>query len=144
MSFTVERVLRTLNLYGVRIPVKRALELADELVMQHGERTVTVENNSYDRGHVDGYALGKRDAEVPPNREFDKYHSVYVNIMRIANEQIPGIVNRVGRERKIQCIKELRNITGLGLKDSKDIVDAYMLKLDAASTNTYYGDEPPF
>ncbi len=73
-----------------------------------------------------------------------------------ANELVSSIVARVGRTKKIQVIKELRNETGLGLKDTKDIVDAFIVKLDAATEGLAdwerelldggrnYSDEPPF
>lgn len=110
---------------------------------------------SYDNG----YELGKRDAEVPSNLEMTKLRRVYDFQVQRASELIPGIVFRVGRDRKIQCIKELRNSTGLGLKETKDIVDAFIVKLDAATEGladwerdllyganegTNYSDEPPF
>ncbi|QDH93872.1 hypothetical protein SEA_EVY_241 [Streptomyces phage Evy] len=155
MTFDAIRILRTLTSFGVRIPVRRALELADELVEQHREGTVTLENLAYSRG----YEAGKRDAEVPSNYQLDKLQRVYDSSIRIANEQVAIIVDRIGKDKKIQVIKELRNITGLGLKDTKDIVDAYIVKLNAsevalaewerdllneANQKANYLDEPPF
>lgn len=150
-----DRIVRIFHNNGIRMSLKKAFEVANIIYEAHLNRLNEVENNIWDvarqeankrveAAYKDGYGQGKMDAEVPSTYEMDKLQRVYDNSIRIANEHIPGIVNRVGRTRKIQCIKELRNLTGLGLKDSKDIVDDYMRKLDAASTNTYYGDEPPF
>lgn len=154
-EFDEARILRVFNANGVRMSLKKAFTVARYIMDMHTQRVIEVENNIWDvarqeankrveAAYKDGYGQGKLDAEVPSTYEMDKLQRVYDSSIRIANEQIPGIVNRVGRNYKIKCIKELRELTGLGLKDSKDIVDDYMRKLDAASTNTYYGDEPPF
>lgn len=114
------------------------------------------EQNGYNKGHKDGYELGKRDAEVPSNFEMTKLRRMHAFQTERANELIPGIVSRLGRDKKIQCIKELRNETGLGLKETKDIVDAFIVKLEAATAPladwerdlldgaSDYSDEPPF
>lgn len=117
--------------------------------------TDVVAQESYNKGHDDGYELGKNDAEVPSKLEMTKLRRVYDFQVQRANELVPGIVARVGRDRKISCIKELRNETGLGLKDTKDIVDAFIVKLEAAEApladwerdllnHSNYSDEPPF
>lgn len=33
------------------------------------------------------------------------------------------VVEKCGADRKIECIKQLRHVTGLGLKESKDIIE---------------------
>lgn len=154
-EFDEARILRIFNANGVRMSLKKAFRLAGYIMDMHTQRVIEVENNIWtvarqeadgrvEASYKDGYEQGKRDAEFPSNYEMVKLRRVYDNTLRLAREQIPGIVDRIGKDRKIQCIKELRNITGLGLKDTKDIVDEYVRKLDACSTNTYYGDEPPF
>lgn len=118
--------------------------------------TDAVAQESYNKGHSDGYELGKRDAEVPSNFEMAKLRRMHDFQTKRANELIPGIVARLGRDKKISCIKELRNETGLGLKETKDIVDAFIVKLEAVTPSladwerdlldgaSNYSDEPPF
>lgn len=134
MSFNVERILRTFTTYGVRIPVRRALELADELVIQHGERIVTVENNAYDRG----VEAGKVSAQNQPThwdlQELERLRQDMQRVISAAEAQVAEVVSMTGRDKKIQCIKVLRNRTGLGLKQTKDIVDNHIASLDQYPT----------
>jgi hypothetical protein len=120
--------------------------------------TDSVAQECYNKGYEEGQEFGRR--EMTPDRwEMDKYQRVYDACIRRANDQVADIVQRFGKDKKIQCIKELRSITGLGLKDTKDIVDAYVLKLneaeeaerreqqslmDAAQEEANFMDEPPF
>ena len=84
---------------------------------------------AYNKGHDEGYELGKRDAEVPSNFEMVRLRRIEQNVKERAVQMMPGIVFENGSHKKIQCIKVLRNRTGLGLKDSKDIADAYIESL---------------
>lgn len=139
-EFSVERVLRTLVTFGVRIPVKRAVQLADELAGMHADRTIAVENNSYDRG----YEAGKVSAQSLPThwdlQELKRLRNDMQRVISAAEAQVEEVVSMTGRDKKIQCIKVLRNRTGLGLKQTKDIVDNHIASLD--SHPTPWGNSP--
>lgn len=169
-EFDESRILRIFNANGVRMSLKKAFELASIIYEVHLNRLNEVENNIWDvarkeankrveSAYQDGYEQGKRDAEFPSNYELSKLRSVYESTMRITNEQLPEIVERIGKDKKIQIIKEVRKTSGLGLKEAKDAVDAYFKKLNEAErvkeqeeagfmetalTHANYSDEPPF
>lgn len=169
-EFDEARILRIFNANGVRMSLKRAFELANIIYGVHLERLNEVENNIWDvarkeankrveSAYQDGYEQGKIDAEFPSNYELNKLRNVFESTMRITNEQLPEIVERIGKDKKIQIIKEVRKTSGLGLREAKDAVDAYLKKLseaekaeeeaqagfmETALSPTYYGDEPPF
>ena len=138
------------------LTVREAISTARGILELSNSVTDSVAQESYNKGHSDGYELGKRDAEVPSNFEMAKLRRMHDFQTKRANELIPGIVARLGRDKKISCIKELRNETGLGLKETKDIVDAFIVKLEAATASladwerdlldgaSNYSDEPPF
>lgn len=44
-------------------------------------------------------------------------------------ETMTSIINAIDNKNKIEVIKRVRAITGLGLKDSKDLVDKYMMHI---------------
>ena len=47
----------------------------------------------------------------------------------MSEEQLPPeVVEALGRNEKIQAIKRLRELRGLGLKDAKELVDAFLKK----------------
>lgn len=43
-----------------------------------------------------------------------------------ARDLLRLIVDKHGRDQKINCIKAVRNITGLGLKEAKELVEDYL------------------
>lgn len=88
-------------------------------------------------GYTDGYENGTKDTEYRLNFELDKLRRLKVNAESNATELVKDIVKRIGSHKKIQVIKELRNATGLGLKETKDIVDAYCLRLDRMELMDY-------
>lgn len=169
-EFDEARILRIFNANGARMSLKKAFELASLIYGVHIERVIEVENNVWkvareesnkrvEAAYQDGYEQGKRDAEFPSNFELNRLRSVFENTMRITNEQLPDIVERIGKDKKIQIIKEVRKTSGLGLKESKDAVDAYFKKLseaekaeeeaqagfmETALDHSNYSDEPPF
>lgn len=169
-EFDEARILRIFNANGVRMSLKKAFTVASLIYGVHIERVIEVENNVWkvareeenkrvEAAYQDGYEQGKRDAEFPSNFELNRLRSVFENTMRITNEQLPGIVERIGKEKKIQIIKEVRKTSGLGLKEAKDTVDAYFKKLseaekaeqeeqagfmETALDHANYSDEPPF
>jgi len=128
------------------VTLNQAMRMARNIMELHASALRTAKDESYNEGYTSGHEVGKSLVSVPTPDEWEvqKLRRVYDASMRLAREQVPGIVDRVGKHRKIQCIKELRNSTGLGLKDSKDIVDEYVNKLNDLYSPTYYGDEPPF
>lgn len=133
-TFNVDRVLRVLDNADLGFSLRSAMNLANELIGLHADRMNQVENEAYDRGHKEGYETGKRDVEVPSEYELNRLRRMETAVKANANELVKGIVNEIGSLKKIQCIKELRSKTGLGLKETKDIVDAYVLNLGRLSS----------
>lgn len=104
-----------LTLHEAMYTARGILELSNSV-------TDSVAQESYNKGHVDGYEQGKSDGETSVSTlEAQK---------QTARRNIADIVRKTGSHKKIQCIKEIRNLTGLGLKDSKDIVEQYVRGLD--------------
>lgn len=144
------RILNTLNTYGVRIPLRRALELSQALFDLHSQRVIEAENNAFDRGYRQGQDDLKNKDGLVTELRLGKLEKLEEFAFTRANELIPGIVQKIGRDRKIQCIREVRENTGLGLKEAKEVVDNHLSTLDAIEVgfqqtpSGYYGDEPPF
>lgn len=112
-----------------RMTLHEAMYTAQSLLDLSRNITDSVAQESYNKGHSDGYELGKRDAEVPSNLEMVRLRRIEESVKERAVQMMPGIVFENGSHKKIQCIKVLRNRTGLGLKDSKDIADNYINSL---------------
>ncbi|AIW02505.1 hypothetical protein AXJ18_gp060 [Streptomyces phage Jay2Jay] len=130
MSFDTARILAVLNNNNVSIGLKKAMFIAQVLMDLHSERVIQVENNTYADAYKRGYEAGKTDTEAPTNFELARLRGIEKMVKDNARELVKEVVREVGSHKKIQCIKELRNKTGLGLKDTKDIVDEYIAKLD--------------
>lgn len=117
-----------------------SMYLARQLQSLHSAVLYSKEQDSYNTGHKDGYELGKRDAtHSVENWNAQTAQRCYEASLKRAETIVGDIVGRVGRDKKIQCIKSLREQTSLGLKDSKDIVDRYIARLDEMEDQ-----EPPF
>ncbi|QGH76315.1 hypothetical protein SEA_DAUBENSKI_248 [Streptomyces phage Daubenski] len=121
-----------------------AVSMARDILALHQSKVNEVSNSSYDEGYKSGHEVGKSLVSVPTPDEWEltKLRRVYEMAVQRAHDNVASIVVKHGSDRKIPVIKELRAMTGLGLKDTKDIVDDYCRKLDAAGS--YYSDEPPF
>jgi hypothetical protein len=151
-------VLDIMNEVAPGITLSEAMRAASNILQLHAVAVREARSKSYDEGYDSGHQVGSSLNRVPTPDEWElqKLRRVYEAQTARANELVSGIVARVGRTKKIQVIKELRNETGLGLKDTKDIVDAFIVKLDAATSGLAdwerelldggrnYSDEPPF
>lgn len=47
----------------------------------------------------------------------------------LSSEQVESIEEELNAENKIQAVKQVREFTGLGLKESKDLVDKHIKRL---------------
>lgn len=129
------------------ITLHEAMHIARNIMELHSADLRTARGESYDEGYQSGHEVGKSLVQLPTPEQhtFEKYERVYNLSVARANSIVGDVVRRIGKDRKIQCIKELRTQTGLGLKDTKDIVDEYVRRLDQMEAGTAdYGDEPPF
>jgi ribosomal protein L7/L12 len=108
----------------------QAMRLARRMMDHHITVQRDAEDKGYAEGHKNGYASGKADAEQPTSWELTRLRDIEKRVKAQGEELVKDIVREVGSHKKIQCIKQLREKTGLGLKDSKDIVDAYVAKLN--------------
>lgn len=151
-------VLDIMNEVAPGITLSEAMRAAGNILQLHRVAVREARSKSYDEGYESGHEVGSSLNRVPTPDEWElqKLRRVYEFQTKRANELVSGIVARLGRDKKIQVIKELRNETGLGLKDTKDIVDAFIVKLDAAENSladwerdllngaANYSDKPPF
>lgn len=151
-------VLDIMNEVAPGITLSEAMRAASNILQLHAVAVREARSKSYDEGYDSGHQVGASVNRVPtPDEwEYQKAKRVYDAQVTRANELVSGIVSRIGKSKKIQVIKELRNETGLGLKETKDIVDAFIVKLDAATAGLAdwerelldggrnYSDEPPF
>ena len=129
------------------LTLHEAMHVARNIMELHTQGVREAHGNGYDSGYESGHEVGKSLTALPtPDQwEFKRAKDVYDYQMSRAQELVRDIVARIGSDRKIQCIKELRAQTGLGLKDTKDIVDTYIKRLNAMNDGTAeYSDEPPF
>lgn len=129
------------------LTLHEAMHIARNVMELHSQGVREAHGNAYDEGYKSGHEVGKSLVAFPtPDQwEHQKMERVYTYQLRRAGELLPNIVARIGSDRKIQVIKELRKETGLGLKESKDLVDDYVRRLNAAYDGTaQYSDEPPF
>jgi hypothetical protein len=122
LSILAEKCDR-LTLHEAMYTARGILELSNSI-------TDSVAQESYNKGHVDGYEAGKNDAEVPSTFEMVRLRRIEEKVKEQSTGMMPGIVFENGSHNKVKCIKALRNRTGLGLKDSKDIADAYIDSLN--------------
>lgn len=128
------------------LTLNEAMHIARNIVTLSHHIVDSVAQETYDEGYKSGHEVGK-SLVVPPTTEqweVQKFERVYTFAVQKARAEVRDAVALHGRDRKIQVIKELRNSTGLGLKDTKDIVDEYILKLNQAEESVRYSDEPPF
>lgn len=110
-----------------------AMSMARDIMELHSTGLKAKEQEGFDKG----YKEGKADTEYRLNFELDRLRRVNNTAKVNAEELVKEVVRTIGSHKKIQCIKELRNRTGLGLRDTKDIVDAYCLKLDRMELMDY-------
>ena len=141
-----------------------AMSMARNIMELHTIKVRESYSNGYDEGYKSGHEVGKSLTALPtPDQwEFQKAERVYNFQKQRAQEVVRDAVRKHGTKKKIQVIKDVRNETGLGLKDSKDIVDTYIANLTSGLTDwerelleqphnahpsafhSNYSDEPPF
>lgn len=122
-TFDLARILAIFNNNNLNIGLKKAMHIAQTIMDLHSKRVIQVENAAYDRGYKDG---SEKPLTSDESYELSRLRGVETHMKTIAKSYVGDIVDMVGRDRKIQVIKELRNKTGLGLKETKDIVDEYL------------------
>jgi len=130
MSDLRAQLLASLHNFDGYMSLNKAMELVNIFEAVFAGELQNREDKSYADGYQNGYRFGKQDAEQPTSHELNRLRDIESRVKTQANELVKDIVREVGSHKKIQCIKQLREKTGLGLKDSKDIVDAYVAKLD--------------
>lgn len=142
------------------LTLHEAMYIARNIMELHSSKVSESYGDGYEEGYKSGHEVGKSmmSTPTPDQLELDKYERVYNFQKQRAQEVVKEAVQKHGTKRKIQVIKDVRNTTGLGLKESKDIVDVYVTNLTSGladwerelleqphpASQTYYGDEPPF
>lgn len=130
-------ILDIVNEHTDGVSLADAMTLAQQVMELHSIKVSETKDAAYSEGYDSGHQVGK--SRLPEDDyEFERLRRLESYMVTVANEKVPEIVARIGSDRKIQCIKELRNVTGLGLKQTKDIVDAHIASLG------YYNDRSPF
>lgn len=157
-------ILDTLSERAGGLTLHEAMHIARNIMELHTAGVREARSNGYDEGYTSGHEVGKSVVSVPtPEQwEFQKMERVYNFQKQRAQEVVRDAVQKHGTKRKIQVIKDVRNATGLGLKDSKDIVDTYVANLTSGLADwereileqphgvypsafpSSYSDEPPF
>lgn len=141
LKLTAEFIVSVLNSYNVDMSLGDAFKIgrnladvgrvqADEAYQKgHAEGVKVPDYRAIDEAYDRGYSEGKRAAEL--NKQSTEAGHEMMRLKRIeqmmkewGRELALDIVKSVGTEKKISCIKALRERTGLGLKDAKDIVEA--------------------
>ncbi|ASR76437.1 hypothetical protein SEA_SAMISTI12_254 [Streptomyces phage Samisti12] len=130
MSDLRAQLLTSLHNFEGHMSLNRAMDLVNMFEAIYAGELQNREDKSYADGYQAGYRSGKQDAEQPTSHELNRLRDIEARVKAQGAELVKDIVREVGSNKKIQCIKQLREKTGLGLKDSKDIVDAYVSKLD--------------
>ncbi|UVK61102.1 hypothetical protein SEA_ANGELA_260 [Streptomyces phage Angela] len=149
-------ILDILNEKAGGLTLHEAMYVARNIMELHMTGVQEANSNGYDEGYKSGHEMGKSIHAIPnPDQwEFEKAQRVYNFQKQKAQEVVKEAVQKHGTKRRIQVIKDVRNATGLGLKDSKDIVDKYIADLTAPladwerdlleGPHANYSDEPPF
>lgn len=130
MSDLHAQLINSLHNFDGYMTLNKAMELVGIFEAVYAGELQDREDKSYNEGYQAGYRSGKQDAEQPTSHELNRLRDIESRVKAQGAELVKDIVREVGSNKKIQCIKQLREKTGLGLKDSKDIVDAYVSKLD--------------
>lgn len=117
MSAKLGNVLTMLHQEQPNISFTSAMFLAQRIVdmMEDSERSA--EKGAYQRGYEQGRS------EVEGGFEAARNKRAYDKAVENARKGASLIVMQFGRDRKIRCIKQLREDYGIGLKDAKDIID---------------------
>lgn len=147
MAINTENIVSVLNRYNVDIKLTDAFKVASDImseVREDRDEQYTKGYNAgktvpdypaldaqYDKGYTRGLEDGKRQAQNSDEQyELKRLRHMEKKMVEMANKIVIEVVAKVGRDKKIQCIKELRERTWLGLKDAKEIVDAECKRLD--------------
>jgi len=138
-----------------------AMSMARDIMSLH---TVGMRENygeGYEQGYKFGHEVGKSLVSIPTPGEWElkKLQNCYDMSIQSARDNVRAYINRIGADKKIQVIKEVRARHFLGLKESKDIVDAAVEQMNReqeeerrhqqeliaqAQDSANYSDEPPF
>jgi ribosomal protein L7/L12 len=147
MTVKPESIVAIFNSYGVNMRLTDAFGIANEAInlmrpalteeYKRGEaagekkQQYAIEDKAYADGYKNGKAEGERRAENSDERyELARLRNLEKQMLIMANGMVREIIERVGRDKKIACIKELRVKTMIGLKDAKDIVDKHCKIID--------------
>jgi predicted RNase H-like HicB family nuclease len=150
-------VLDIMNEVAPGITLAEAMRAASNILQLHAIAVREARSKSYDEGYNSGHQVGSSINRVPTPDEWElqKLRRVYDAQVKQAQELVKEATRKHGTKRKIQIIKDIRNSTGLGLKDSKDIVDKYIADLVSGLADwerellempraVRYSDEPTF
>lgn len=138
-----------------------AMSMARDIMSLHTVKVREANSEGYDLGYKSGHEVGQSLVTVPTPQEWQvqTWERCYELALRNARENVSAYVASIGEDRKIQVIKKVRSEHGLGLRDAKDIVDAFIQELrdrreeedrlsreelDRAQRQANYSDEPPF
>lgn len=138
-----------------------AMSMARDIMGLHTAKVHESHNSGYDLGYKSGHEVGQSLVTVPtPNQwQISAMERCYDIAKRQAGENVAMYVKRIGEDRKIQVVKEIRTHHGLTLRDAKEIVDnhvaklvsireseeeAHRIELETAQQSANYSDEPPF
>lgn len=153
MAINTANIVTVLNRYNVDIKLTDAFNVASDIMSEVREDRdeayskgleagksipdYTALDAQYDKGYTRGLEDGKRKAQNSDEQyELKRLRHMEKMMIEVANKIVAEVVAEVGREKKIQCIKELRERTWLGLKDAKEIVDAECKRLDMEDAYT--------
>lgn len=137
MSISTSDILAVLNEKNGNMSLREALWTASALQELTNIGMRDERQSGYNEGYDVGYEAGKRDTEAPTGFELSKLRRIEQLVKDKAAQDVKDVVRRIGSRKKIQCIKELREMHGLGLKETKDIVDNYLAYLDSQNLATW-------
>lgn len=140
MAITIENIVSVLNSFRVDIKLTDAFKLGADLMslirttvdeayskgLEAGKNTpnYVAIDKAYDDGYASGLERGKREALNGDDvYELNRLRNMEKSIGGIIKPMALEIVKEVGTDKKIQCIKNLRAKTFIGLKQAKDMID---------------------
>lgn len=139
-KITAEGIVSIMNTHRVEISLSGAFKVAADVMSSiRADRDTSYTEGyeagksitdyaaldaSYDRGYTAGLSAGKMEAENSDDKyELNRLRKMEQKMKELARAMVVDVIREVGRDKKIACIKELRERTFLGLKESKDLVD---------------------
>lgn len=138
-KITVQSIVTSLADHCVEISLSLAFALGRDIMYQieealaesyntgfdDGKKNVDyiAQDKSYNRGFLEGKDEGIRQANAENKHEILRLRTIEQKMIEFIEPMALDIVRRVGTKRKIQCIREVRDLSGLGLRDSKNLVE---------------------